>query len=145
VADRTFYRDPVSGQFISAAQAAELERAVRVDFRGGIRTEAELEYGEEPEEEEEEYEPAYTIEPSRWGQRWDVRGTFDDLANERMPEGATGWRPTYNVPEGPEGSPYWQGYMRGGWFTPSEWPPTPQQAPHPNITGIAYIVFDLGD
>lgn len=145
MADRTFFRDPETGRFISAERAAQLDRAIRVDFRGGFRRESEVGARFEEEPEDEPYESAFEIEDSKWGRRWDVRGSFDDVAREQMPEGATGYRVTYTKPPGVPGESGYRGQITGEWFGRDQWGDFRGQAPTSDVTGISFIVFDMGD
>lgn len=138
---RTFYRNPLTGRFVSAAEAATLESAISVTVSGGERAERVLSYGQLVDDQgaESSFEPYY-VEPSRWGGRMVDGDMLDEerLEGTAFPGGYDSFRVTYKVGAGTR---YAKGYASTEWMRPDMWPPSTDMLEGVDVEGIGHIVF----
>lgn len=143
MAQRVVFTDPSTGRFVSAADAADLEQAIRTVFSGGEVIERQiLSFGELFEDLTQGAEANWDSRPSQWGEAWDSEDgqlNFSALQDAAFPADATSYRVVYNVADNPD---YPRGYATSETLSEAEWPPRMDLLEGVPVTGVARILFD---
>ena len=143
MASREVFRNPLTGRFVSAEQAASLESALRLVYADGeLQSSQALAFGQVVDEIVGTVQN-WQQEPSRWGTRWHADEDPLDLYGVQQtpfPDGYDSFKVWYFVDDNPD---YPRGYASGGWMTSDQWPPS-LDAESFNPTGISQIVFRRG-
>lgn len=141
MARRVVYTNPLTGKFISAAEAFELEGILRSVYDGGLVERQILDFGATREDLTQSAEPNWIQEDSRWGQRWSAGDdplSLSALGGADFPSEFDSFRVTFNVADNPD---YPRKFGSSEWMTPEMWPPSLDLLEGVAVTGIAQIVF----
>lgn len=141
MARRVVWSDPVTGRFLSAADAAETE-ALRTVYDGGAVVEQGLyRYGVEAESTVTDDVENWAMTVSKWGATWQTDDAFMNmgaLGASQFPAGFDSYRVRFTVAGNPD---YPAGFASSDWQTAGEWPPDLSLGEGIGVTGIAMIHF----
>lgn len=138
---RTTFTDSLTGRFISAADAGEMEGVIRSVYDGGLIERQIMDFGEIREDLTPEADANWIEDESKWGSRWHANDnplSLSALQGAGFPEEFDSYRVTYFVQNNPD---YPRKFASTEWFTDTQWPPDLSLLEGVSVTGIASIFF----